>query len=105
MKRTTAQAGAWPLARLLVMACVSLAPLACGSTGPNMAPVSGKVTYQGKPVPKGSVTFASTAPDVGAAIGALGLSSVEWKLDGVRVQAHRFVHHHKRVAMAAQQRT
>ena len=33
--------------------------------------------------------LASTATDVGAAIGALGLSSVEWKLDGVRVQAHR----------------
>jgi len=71
LKRTTAQAGAGPLARLLVMACVSLAPLACGSTGPGMAPVSGKVTYQGKPVPKGSVTFASTTPGGRNATGQL----------------------------------
>jgi hypothetical protein len=60
LKRTTAKAGAGSLARLLVMACVSLVPLACGSTGPGMAPVSGKVTYNGKPVPKGTITFAST---------------------------------------------
>ena len=33
--------------------------------------------------------LASTAADVAEAIGALGLSSVEWKLDGARVQAHR----------------
>lgn len=60
LKRATAKAGAGPLARLLVLACMAVAPLACGSTGPGMAPVSGKVTYNGKPVPKGSVTFAST---------------------------------------------
>jgi DNA ligase-1 len=33
--------------------------------------------------------LASTANDVVEAIGGLGLSSVEWKLDGARVQAHR----------------
>ena len=33
--------------------------------------------------------LASTAADVTEAIDALGLSSVEWKLDGARVQAHR----------------
>lgn len=33
--------------------------------------------------------LASTAADVAEAIGALGLSSVEWKLDGARIQAHR----------------
>ncbi|MDQ3898707.1 MAG: ATP-dependent DNA ligase, partial [Actinomycetota bacterium] len=33
--------------------------------------------------------LAATAPDVGEAIGACGLSSVEWKLDGARIQAHR----------------
>jgi hypothetical protein len=36
-----------------------------------MAPVSGKVTYQGKPVPKGSVTFASTTPGGRNATGQL----------------------------------
>ncbi|HVM07736.1 MAG TPA: ATP-dependent DNA ligase [Acidimicrobiales bacterium] len=33
--------------------------------------------------------LASTAADVREAIDALGLSSVEWKLDGARIQAHR----------------
>ncbi len=33
--------------------------------------------------------LAATAADVGEAIAACGLSSVEWKLDGARVQAHR----------------
>ncbi len=33
--------------------------------------------------------LAATASDVGEAIAACGLSSVEWKLDGARVQAHR----------------
>jgi len=61
LKRITVKAGAGPLARLVVLACASLVPVACGSTGPNMARVTGKVTYQGKPVPKGSVTFVSTA--------------------------------------------
>jgi DNA ligase-1 len=33
--------------------------------------------------------LASTATDVAAAIAGCGLSSVEWKLDGARLQAHR----------------
>jgi DNA ligase-1 len=33
--------------------------------------------------------LASTSVDVADAIGALGRSSVEWKLDGARIQAHR----------------
>ena len=33
--------------------------------------------------------LASTAPDVGSALEALGPCSVEWKLDGARIQAHR----------------
>jgi len=33
--------------------------------------------------------LASTAPDVGAALGPLGRCSVEYKLDGARIQAHR----------------
>ncbi|WP_254053627.1 hypothetical protein [Singulisphaera sp. GP187] len=36
-----------------------------------MAPVSGKVTYQGKPVPKGTITFASLAPEGRNATGQL----------------------------------
>ena len=33
--------------------------------------------------------LASTAPDVAAAIADLGLASVEWKLDGIRLQVHK----------------
>ena len=33
--------------------------------------------------------LASTAPDVAAAIKDLGLASVEWKLDGIRLQVHK----------------
>jgi DNA ligase-1 len=33
--------------------------------------------------------LASGAPDVGAAIADLGAASVEWKLDGARIQVHR----------------
>jgi DNA ligase-1 len=33
--------------------------------------------------------LASTAPDVADAIAGLGLSSVEWKLDGIRLQVHK----------------
>ncbi len=33
--------------------------------------------------------LASTAADVGAAVAALGRVSVEWKLDGARIQVHR----------------
>ena len=33
--------------------------------------------------------LASTAPSVTDAVGALGSASVEWKLDGIRVQVHR----------------
>ena len=33
--------------------------------------------------------LASTAADVAEAVAACGLSSVEWKLDGARIQAHR----------------
>lgn len=49
--------------RAFVVASVSLAlvPLGCGGGGPEMASVSGKVTYKGQPVPKGTITFASKA--------------------------------------------
>lgn len=33
--------------------------------------------------------LASTSDDVGAAIATTGLASVEWKLDGIRIQVHR----------------
>ncbi|WP_406698210.1 hypothetical protein V5E97_05080 [Singulisphaera sp. Ch08] len=71
MKRVITKPGARHQVCLLVMACVPLAPLACGTTGPGMAPVSGRVTYQSKPVPKGSVTFAAISPTGRNATGQL----------------------------------
>jgi len=38
----------------------ALAATGCGSSGPTMGRVSGTVTYKGKPIDKGTVTFIST---------------------------------------------
>ena len=48
--------------RLLLIAALGLSLPACGSSGPPMGSVSGKITYQGKPVTQGAVTFSSTTP-------------------------------------------
>src|SRR5262249_47543041 len=37
-----------------------LLALGCDSGGPTMGRVSGTITYQGKPIPKGTVTFVAT---------------------------------------------
>ena len=55
----------------LAAAAVALTPLACGRSGPEMARVSGTVTYKGKPVPKGTVSFVSTDPSRRNATGQL----------------------------------
>jgi hypothetical protein len=44
----------------------------CGRGGPEMARVSGKVTYQGKPVVKGTIAFLPVAPGGRAATGEIG---------------------------------
>jgi hypothetical protein len=46
-------------------------PLGCGAGGPEKARVSGKVTYKGQPVPKGTVTFVTTSKDGRNAVGEL----------------------------------
>lgn len=44
-----------------ILASAVLLPMGCsGAAGPAMAPVSGTVTYNGKPVPKGTVSFVAT---------------------------------------------
>ena len=51
-----------PTARLLALAMLMASGVGCGPTDPdqaNILPVSGKVTYKGKPVPKGTITFHS----------------------------------------------
>ena len=47
----------------------------------------GRGRARGAPTPAAHAGV--TATDLAAALGALGLSSVEWKLDGARIQAHR----------------
>lgn len=55
----------------LAAAAMALTPLACSGSGPEMARVSGTVTYNGKPVPKGTVSFVSTEPGRRNATGML----------------------------------
>lgn len=50
-------------ASLAVALMLCAAAAGCGSSGPPMASVSGKVTYKGQPVPKGLVAFYPTTPD------------------------------------------
>jgi len=56
---------------LLSFVALALIPLACGSDGPEMAKVKGRVTYQGKPVPKGTVTFVTNKATHRNAVGQL----------------------------------
>jgi hypothetical protein len=53
------------------LALVLLAPVGCGRSGPEMARVTGKVTYQGKPVPKGTIAFIPVAGTGRNATGAI----------------------------------
>jgi hypothetical protein len=47
----------------LIMAIVaSSIPQGCNKTGPEMARVTGRVTYDGKPVPKGTISFQAVTP-------------------------------------------
>jgi hypothetical protein len=62
VNRSEPQVGPGGWACLFVLATLALTPLACGGSGPEMARVTGKVTYQGKPVMKGTVTFVTSIP-------------------------------------------
>jgi len=53
-----------------VLVIAAMVPIAC-SGGSGLSSVSGKVTYKGKPVPKGTVAFQSTKPDGRNATGAI----------------------------------
>jgi hypothetical protein len=56
----------------LSVAVAALTPLACGRSGPEKASVTGRVTYQGKPVPKGTITFMAVDPNGRNATGEIG---------------------------------
>lgn len=72
MRQSPNQANAAGRAAVLVVAILaSLVPTGCGRSGPKMAGVSGTVTYQGKPVPKGTITFQSDDPNGRNAVGSI----------------------------------
>jgi hypothetical protein len=66
--RTT---GPRPLVALLASAACLIVS-ACGPGGPEMAAVSGKVSYNGKPLTKGNVSFVSTDTRRPPASGPIG---------------------------------
>lgn len=72
-RQHNARAGLAARLGLLGFSALALAGAAigCGATGPGMAQVTGKVMYQGKPVPKGTISFVPTAPDGRNATGQL----------------------------------
>ncbi|TWT34749.1 hypothetical protein [Blastopirellula retiformator] len=41
----------------MVVAAATIASVGCGARGPEMGDVVGSVTYQGKPLPTGTITF------------------------------------------------
>jgi len=71
VNRSEPQVGRCGWACLFVLATLALTPLACGRSGPELARVTGKVTYQGKPVMKGTVTFVTAIPNGRNASGLL----------------------------------
>lgn len=50
---------------MLAMTVGALAAVGCGSSGPEMARVTGKVTYNGQPVPLGTIAFQALDPEGG----------------------------------------
>lgn len=61
IKRRAVQA-----ARLALIAAFCLLAVGCGESLPRTIPVRGKVTWQGKPLGTGSVTFTPVESDAGA---------------------------------------
>jgi len=72
LKRTETGAGPLRRPRFLMIAALGLSTIACGPSGPGMSQVSGKVTYQGKPVPSGLITFVPAASGGRNATGQIG---------------------------------
>jgi hypothetical protein len=69
--------------------CLACSLLGCGSTGPEMARVNGKVTRHGKPLTQGTITFVSTddgRANASSAIGAEGAYDLKTNAPGDGVQ-------------------
>jgi len=60
-----------PAVVLVSTLAVAAAAPGCGASGPQMARVSGTVTYDGKPVPQGTVTFIAKDANGRNATGAI----------------------------------
>ncbi len=56
------QMNRWVRLSYLILGAISLTATGCGATGAGMAQVAGKVSFQGKPVPKGMVSFIPATP-------------------------------------------
>ena len=77
----------------LLVALALIAPACSGYEGPELAPVTGKVTYQGKTITQGIVSFQPASPDGTPATGTIGpdgtysLQTVD--ADGARLGEYR----------------
>jgi ATP-dependent DNA ligase I len=75
-----------PLVRRAAMLSGDLRRTAAIALGPGEEGLRGVGLHVGRAL---QPMLASSAPDLAAAVEEMGLVSVEWKLDGVRVQVHR----------------
>jgi hypothetical protein len=65
----------WLGLRSVILTLLAVVVAGCGPGGPPRAPVSGTVTLDGKPLPRGTVQF---APDAGRGTnGATGVGSID----------------------------
>jgi DNA ligase-1 len=88
MSDAIAKAAGVPAApvRRAAMLSGDLARTACVALAEGEAGLSAVTLEVGRPV---LPMLAATSPDVASAIDEVGLASVEWKLDGARIQVHR----------------
>lgn len=56
----------------LFVAALTIAFAGCGARGPEMGAVVGKITYKGKPVPSGTITFVPETAGLPTGYGQIG---------------------------------
>ncbi len=57
---------------VLIILLTMIVPACSHDEGPELAPVTGKVTYQGKPITQGTISFQPVSPDGTPATGSIG---------------------------------